>query len=257
MKKLLIFIVAYNAEKHIKKVLDRIPRMLFTKYECEVLIIDDNSKDQTFEEASLYINSNNEMNIKVLYNPINQGYGGNQKLGYRYAIKHNFDYVVLLHGDGQYAPEIIDEMIEPLASSNKDFVIGSRMINKNEALKGGMPYYKFVGNIILTKIQNYLLKSDLKEFHSGYRSYSIEALKRIPFEQNSNDYNFDTQIIIQSLLADFKIVEIPIPTYYGDEICHVNGVKYGLQILKDSLDSRLHALNIFYKKIYQQFYRPI
>lgn len=250
MKKLLIFIVAYNAEKHIKKVLDRIPRNLFEKYECEVLIIDDHSKDQTFEEANLYIDSNKEMNIKVLFNPVNQGYGGNQKLGYRYAIKHNFDYVVLLHGDGQYAPEIIDEMIEPLASSNKDFVIGSRMINKNEALKGGMPYYKFVGNIILTKIQNYLLKSDLKEFHSGYRSYSVEALKRIPFEQNSNDYNFDTQIIIQSLLADFKIVEIPIPTYYGDEICHVNGIKYGLQILRDSIDSRLHALNIFYKKIY-------
>jgi len=250
MEKLLIFIVAYNAEKHIKKVLDRIPKNLFLQYDCEILIIDDHSKDETFKEANIYINANEEMNIKVLFNPVNLGYGGNQKLGYRYAIKHNFDYVVLLHGDGQYAPEIIDKMVQPLSENDKDFVIGSRMINKEDALKGGMPYYKFVGNIILTKLQNYILKSDLKEFHSGYRAYRTEALKRIPFEQNSNDYNFDTQIIIQSLLANFKIFEISIPTYYGDEICHVNGVKYGLQILKDSIDSRLHSLNIFYKKIY-------
>lgn len=249
-EKLLIFIVAYNAEHHIENVLNRIPQAVMDCYDYEVLIIDDHSKDKTFEKTRDYIKTNQSLNIKILYNPINQRYGGNQKLGYRYAIDNGFDYVVLLHGDGQYAPECLMEMVEPLRNGENDFVMGSRMINKSDALKGGMPYYKFLGNIILTRTQNFLLKSDLKEFHSGYRSYNVHSLKKIPFELNSNDYNFDTQIIIQSLLAKFKIKEIPIPTYYGDEICNVDGIKYARQIIGDTINSRLHQLNIFYKKEY-------
>ncbi len=245
--KVLIFIVAYNAEQHIEKVLNRIPSPFLEKHEYEILIIDDSSEDKTYEVAKKYQQSNLSMNLRVLYNPINQGYGGNQKLGYRYAITNGFDAVVLLHGDGQYAPELVEEMVDPLLNGEAEAVFGSRMINKRDALKGGMPYYKFIGNIILTKFQNWILNSGLYEFHSGYRAYSVTALERLPFERNSNDFHFDTQIIIQLLLAKFRIKEIPIPTFYGDEICHVNGIKYAWNVVVASLQSKLHKMNIFYK----------
>ena len=249
-EKILIFVVAYNAEQHIEKVLNRIPTTFLKSYPYEILIIDDSSADQTFEVAKKYQKANLDMNIRVLYNPINQGYGGNQKLGYRYAIQNGFDAVVLLHGDGQYAPELIEEMVLPLTKGESEAVFGSRMINKKDALRGGMPYYKFVGNIILTRIQNKILGSSLYEFHSGYRAYSVNALSKLPFERNSNDFHFDTQIIIQLLLAKFRIKEIPIPTFYGDEICHVNGIKYGWNVIVASIQSKLHKMNIFFKMEY-------
>jgi glycosyltransferase involved in cell wall biosynthesis len=248
--RLLIFIVAYNAEKHLIDVLDRIPRSIFTNFDCEILVIDDHSSDNTFEVARDYRRENPELRITALFNPVNQGYGGNQKLGYRYAILNDFDYVVLLHGDGQYAPEYLEEMIEPLRGGKSHAVFGSRMIEKKNALKGGMPLYKFFGNIILTRIQNFILRAKLSEFHSGYRAYSVNALRKLPFDRNSNDFHFDTQIIIQILIARMKIVEIPIPTFYGNEICHVNGVKYAWNVLLASVQSKLHKLNIFYKLEY-------
>ena len=248
--KLLIFIVAYNAEFHIENVLTRIPKEVLTQYNYEILIIDDSSKDKTFEIAHNYHSINKNLNLKILFNPVNQGYGGNQKLGYEYAIQHGFEAVVLLHGDGQYAPEILGDMVSPIFEKKADAVFGSRMLIKGNALKGGMPYYKFFGNKILTKFQNTLLKSSLSEFHSGYRAYSVDALKAIPFKRNSNNFHFDTQIIIQLLLANRVINEIPIPTYYGTEICHVDGMKYGWNVIRSTLGSRLHNLSVFYKREY-------
>ena len=165
-------------------------------------------------------------------NPINQGYGGNQKIGYHYAIKNNFDFVVLLHGDGQYAPEVLTKLLKPTLNNKFNIVIGSRMVKKSLALRGGMPIYKFFGNIILTQIQNFLLSTKLAEFHSGYRIYSVNSLKRIPFYLNTNDFHFDTEILIQLFLVNEKIKEISIPTFYGDEICHVNGLKYGFNVIR-------------------------
>jgi glycosyltransferase involved in cell wall biosynthesis len=247
--KILIFIVAYNAEKHILGVLDRIPRSFLSTYNYKILIIDDASTDKTFDVAYNYI-KNSSYNITILYNPENLGYGGNQKLGYHYAIVNNFDLVVLLHGDGQYAPEIIEEMVTPVIRDNYDAVLGSRMIKRFEALKGGMPLYKYFGNKILTGIQNRLMKSQLTEFHSGYRCYSVKALRSIPFERNSNDFHFDTQILIQFILKKLKIFEIPIPTYYGNEICHVNGIRYAFNVVNECLKSRLHGYSMFYNREY-------
>src|SRR4030095_7661567 len=210
-KRILIFIVAYNAEKTISSVLQRIPEELRCK-DVEVLIIDDSSKDETFRAGLKHEDATSDFKITILRNPENQGYGGNQKLGYPHAIHHGVDILALIHGDGQYAPEKLPVLIDPLVKDEAAAVFGSRMINKQDALKGGMPLYKWVGNQVLTTFQNALLGSKLSEFHSGYRLYSTKALAKIPFDRNSNDFHFDTDIIVQLVFARLKIVEIPIPT---------------------------------------------
>ncbi|EKD81572.1 MAG: hypothetical protein ACD_39C01740G0002 [uncultured bacterium] len=244
--RLLIFIVAYNARFSLEKVFARIPDEIY-EYDYEILVIDDSSADDTFQVAKKYQRENQNLNLTVLYNPTNQGYGGNQKLGYRYAIDNKFDVVVLLHGDGQYPPEMIEPVIEPIITGEAEAVFGSRMLKKWDALKGGMPLYKFVGNKILTFLQNKLLRTNLSEFHSGFRAYSTNALKKIPFERNTNDFHFDTEIIIQLIQAQLAIKEIPIPTYYGDEICYVNGFKYAFDVVKTTILYRLHNMSLAYQ----------
>jgi glycosyltransferase involved in cell wall biosynthesis len=246
-KRLLIFIVAYNAEKTIQSVLRRLDPSL-AEYDTHILIIDDSSSDRTFERAREL--SGLPFPMTVLFNPANQGYGGNQKIGFHYAIREKFDIVALVHGDGQYAPECLGELIQPLLSGEADAVFGSRMLSRGEALRGGMPLYKFVGNRILTRIQNRLLGASLSEFHSGYRLYSLGALTRIPFDRNTNDFHFDTEIIIQLLRGGYVIRELPIPTYYGDEICHVNGLRYAWNVVKSTVLSRAQDLSILYDRKY-------
>jgi glycosyltransferase involved in cell wall biosynthesis len=246
--RLLIFVVAYNAERTIQKVIHRIPSSL-AAHDTEILIIDDSSRDTTFEQAQDVQRAGQApFPMTVLYNPVNQGYGGNQKLGFQYAIQNGFDVVALVHGDGQYAPECLPDLLHPLAEQSADAVFGSRMMTRFAALKGGMPYYKYIGNRILTGIQNRLLRSSLTEFHSGYRLYSVSALKRIPFERNTDDFHFDTEIIIQLFRAGLRIKELPIPTYYGDEICHVNGIKYALDVVRATLVARAQDLGILYER---------
>ena len=181
----------------------------------------------------------------MLFNPKNQGYGGNQKIGYHYAITHGFDFVALVHGDGQYAPEALPELLKPLRQGSAEAVFGSRMLNRGAARQGGMPLYKFLGNKILTGFQNRMLRTNLSEFHSGYRIYSIAALKKVPFDRNTNEFHFDTEIIIQLIKAGLRIRQLPIPTYYGDEIRHVNGLKYAWDVAKATSKSQAHELNIF------------
>jgi len=246
----LIFIVAYNHENFITKVLDRLPKTVKNN-NYEILVIDDASKDQTFKTAINWSNLNSEINIKILKNPTNLGYGGNQKLGFQYAIENNFDTLALLHGDGQYAPEIIVDLIEEHMNQNNALTLGSRMIIKKNALKGKMPLYKFFGNIILTFLQNKILGTKLSEFHTGYRIYSIKDLKITNFHLNTNDYHFDTEIIIQFILHNFKIGEYAIPTYYGDEISYVNGLKYAFNIMRETLKFKLQRFSIFYDKKYE------
>ena len=251
-KKLLVLIVAYNHEKFIKSVLDRIDDNLFKAYEVEVLINDDSSTDNTLNITKDYIKNNTDKKIKytVLSNPVNQGYGGNQKIGFLYAIKNNFDFVALVHGDGQYAPEYLETLIKPLNDENTDAVFGSRMINKNGAIKGGMPFYKYIGNKILTFYQNKLFNKNFTEFHSGYRIYKVQSLKKIPYELNNNDHSFDNEIIIQLLIANLNIKELPIPTYYGDEISYVNGLRYAFQVFIANAKAKVQKYGIFYDRKY-------
>ncbi|MBK9281119.1 MAG: glycosyltransferase [Candidatus Obscuribacter sp.] len=246
--RVLIFIVAYNAESTITKVLTRIPQSL-KQYHTEVLIIDDASADQTYEAAEQARRDGLiDYPITVLRNPVNQRYGGNQKLGYHYAIENGFDVVALVHGDGQYAPEALPDLLKPIIKGQADAVFGSRMMTMTGAIKGGMPLYKYVGNRILTCYQNTLLGSKLSEFHSGYRLYSVAALKKVPFELNNDDFHFDTEIIIQLIFAGLRIKELPIPTYYGDEICRVNGLKYAWDVVKATTTARLQSFHLMYRR---------
>jgi glycosyltransferase involved in cell wall biosynthesis len=246
--KVLIFIVAYNAARTIEQVLRRIPLGL-SQYDTEILVIDDSSTDATVDRARLLEKAGElPFPLTVLFNPMNLGYGGNQKVGFQYAIQNRFDFVALVHGDGQYAPECLPELLEPLVNGEADAAFGSRILRKGDALRGGMPLYKYVGNRILTTIQNRLLRSSLSEFHSGYRLYSAKALRAVPFDLNADGFDFDTDIIIQLLRAGLRIRELPIPTYYGDEICYVNGIKYAKDILIASFIARAQDLGIFYER---------
>lgn len=241
-----VFIVTYNAEKHIFDLLNRIPKEMRDKF-AEIFIIDDSSRDSTLDAAYQSGKKLGFKNLKVLRTPFNRGYGGNQKLGYLYCIKKNFDVVVLLHGDGQYAPECLPRIVNVFEDISADAVFGSRMLKKTDALKGGMPLYKWAGNVILTAFENLVLNTSLSEFHSGYRAYRINVLKEIPFVYNSDDFHFDTEIIIQLLALKKKILEVHIPTFYGEEICHVNGLKYAKNCIKSVIKYRLVQIGLFYE----------
>ena len=234
-----ILIVAYNAQETLTKVLDRIPSD-FVKQIDAILVCDDASTDDT-HKVGLSYQSKSQLPLTIVRHEINLGYGGNQKTGYQWALEKNLDLVVLLHGDGQYAPEYLPQMVEPIMSGRADVVFGSRMITQGGARQGGMPLYKFVGNKILTTLQNRLAKVSLTEWHSGYRAYSVAALRKINFLKNSDYFDFDSQIILQMIGARQRIVEIEIPTFYGDEISRVNGIKYGIKILIHTLKFRLSS----------------
>lgn len=249
--RLLVFIPAYNASSTIGWVLGRIPDLLAGTFDVHVLVIDDASADDTALKAKAYFHDHvRPFEHTILVNPQNRGYGGNQKLGYTFAIEHGFDYVVMVHGDGQYPPEAIEDLVAPLEDPAVGASFGSRFIRPRGAKAGGMPLYKRIGNRILTWLQNLMLDTHLTEFHSGFRAYSVPALSQLPFHLNSDDFHFDTEIIIQFARSPFDMAEIDIPTYYGDEICHVNGVEYGLNVLVQSVKAMIHDKGLFYEAKY-------
>ena len=232
-----ILVVAYNAESTIKETISRIPKT-FLKSIYQVLISDDKSIDLTSDVAN-ELKDNTDLPIKVVTQPLNLGYGGNQKFGYFWAMENNWDIVVLLHADGQYAPEFIEKIIEPIVNEKCDVVFGSRMLDKKRALQGGMPVYKWIGNQVLTKIQNLLTNQTFSEWHSGYRAYRISKLRQIPLNKLNNGFRFDTQIILELIKIRAKFKEIPIPTFYGDEVSHVNGLEYAREIIWDTIRHRV------------------
>jgi glycosyltransferase involved in cell wall biosynthesis len=257
--KVLVFIVAYHAERHIHRVLDRIPGQLWDDPAVHVLLIDDASKDTTIQKAAEWARDRGVSNITLLRNPVNQGYGGNQKLGYRIAVEAGFDFVILLHGDGQYAPELLPNFIDLWRRRGADVVLGSRMQDVKDARAGGMPWYKVFGNRFLTTFQNRLTGRKLSEYHTGYRGYSTAFLKSVPFETNTNDFHFDTEILLQAFHVGAKVAEFPIPTHYGDEVCHVDGVKYAKDVIRSTLQFKLHQLGMLctlkYRNLAPQRYR--
>lgn len=233
MARIGILVVAYNAESTLQKVLQRIPADVYSKIE-EIFVFDDASSDRTYETGRSLMQAPRGEKLKIFRNPVNLMYGGNQRKGYQYAVGRGLDIVVLLHGDGQYAPEVMQELITPLETRQADMVMGSRMMIPGAALRGNMPMYKYVGNKILTWMENRLAGLNLSEFHSGYRAYSVDALRQIPLESMTWNWHFDTQIILEFLRKGLRIKEVPIPTYYGDEICHVNGIPYAWNCVRET-----------------------
>ncbi len=246
-KRVGVFVIAYNAEAHIEETLSRIPEETWDGLTV-VYVIDDCSTDETVEKALSFPRHRHK--FAVLRNRVNRMYGGNQKLGYQYAIDDNLDVVAMLHADGQYAPEYLGRLLAPVVRGDADIVVGSRMLKRSDALKGGMPVYKFLGNVVLTSIQNALTGMSLSEFHSGYRVYSTKFLKSIPFWDNTDSWHFDTEILLQAKEQGCKIQEIPIPTYYGNEICRVNGILYALNCIATSAKYYLFRKRIMYSRAF-------
>lgn len=229
-----VLVVAYEASATLESVLSRIPSD-FRSTLHTILVCDDASSDDTYQVGMRVKQFRPDLPLEVIRRPVNLGYGGNQKAGYRWMIDRGLDVVVLLHGDGQYAPEFLAQMVKPILEGRADVVFGSRMLERGAALRGGMPKYKFVGNKILSYLQNRIAGVHLSEWHSGYRAYSVASLAQVGFELNADYYDFDTQIILQMIASQQRILEIPIPTFYGDELSRVNGIRYGWRILKHTL----------------------
>ncbi|MFH0970104.1 MAG: glycosyltransferase family 2 protein [Candidatus Diapherotrites archaeon] len=233
-----ILVMAYNAEKTIGSVLTRIP---LETYELAhgIYVFDDASEDETQHVAENVQQSHSfGKKIRVFKHPHNLGYGGNQKYAYHFAEKNGLDVVVMLHGDGQYAPELLPKIYGPLLNGEADLVFGSRIMEN--PLKGKMPLHKFVGNKLLTKIQNILVGTRFSEFHSGYRAFRTACFSHIPLQNCTNGFHFDTQILILFHDRGFRIKETPIPTFYGNEISHVHIFSYGWNVLKEAASYRIH-----------------
>ena len=214
---------AYNAAKTLVPCFEAVPK----DWVDMIILVDDASSDNTVEIART-------LPIIVERHASNSGYGGNQKTCYRLARKHGADIAIMVHPDHQYDPGFIPEMIKLIIDEGTPAVFGSRMMNAGGALAGGMPKWKYIVNIILTKIGNLILGTKLTELHSGFRAYRMDIFQKIDIDRNSDDFVFDTQIIIQLVAHKITIREIPITTRYFKESSQVGfakGIPYGLGIL--------------------------
>jgi glycosyltransferase involved in cell wall biosynthesis len=236
-KKLVVVLPAYNAAKTIEKTYKEIPFDIVD----DVILVDDNSKDDTVQVAA-------KLNIKhIVQHEKNKGYGGNQKSCYNKARELGADIVVMLHPDYQYTPKLIHSMSYIIAEGLYPVVFGSRILGKG-ALKGGMPWYKYIANRMLTLFQNTLFNQKLSEYHTGYRAFSKEVLDAIPYESNSDDFIFDNQMVAQIFYTGFEIAEITCPTKYFDEASSINlsrSAIYGLGVLKVSVQYRLAKWRLY------------
>ncbi|MBI5640956.1 MAG: glycosyltransferase family 2 protein [Nitrospirae bacterium] len=236
--KIVVVMPAYNAERTLEITYREIPLDVVD----EVILVDDASRDDTVAKAA-------ELGIHTIIHPENLGYGGNQKTCYSAALARGADVVVMLHPDYQYSPRLITAMASMVVSGHFDIVLGSRILG-GEAMKGGMPVYKYIANRLLTLIENLALGVKLSEYHTGYRAFSRKVLETLPLKENSDDFVFDNEMLAQAVYFGFKIGEISCPTKYFDDASSINfrrSVKYGLGVLSTSIKYLLQKSGI--KKI--------
>jgi glycosyltransferase involved in cell wall biosynthesis len=234
-KKVTVVLPAYRAEKTLARTVQAVPEGVVDEF----LLVDDASPDGTLEVAR-------SLGIIAISHERNLGYGGNQKTCYTQALARGADIVVMLHPDYQYEPKLVPVMAQMVASGVYDVVLGSRILG-NGALSGGMPFYKYVANRLLTLAENLLIGQKLSEYHTGYRAYSREALSSVKWERNSDDFVFDNQIIAQFHMRGLRIGEISCPTRYFDEASSINfsrSVTYGFGVLRVAATFRLHRWGI-------------
>jgi glycosyltransferase involved in cell wall biosynthesis len=241
-KKIVVVLPAYNASKTLERTYREIPFDIVD----ETVLVDDMSKDDTVEVARrLGINH-------IIRHEKNTGYGGNQKSCYNKALELGADIVVMLHPDYQYTPKLIPSMCYLIAHDLYPVVLGSRILGKG-ALKGGMPYYKYVFNRFLTLTENILIGQKLSEYHTGYRAFSREVLEKIHYNKNNDDFVFDNEMLSQIFMAGFDIAEVTCPTKYFDDASSINfkrSVQYGLGVLRVSINHRLHLWGLIKHNLY-------
>jgi glycosyltransferase involved in cell wall biosynthesis len=234
-KKIVVVLPAYNAEKTLKQTYDELPH----EYLDGIVLVDDHSSDDTSKISR-------ELGVTTITHPKNRGYGGNQKTCYKEALKLGADIVVMVHPDYQYSPPLTAALGAMIASGEYDMVLGSRIIGGG-VLSGGMPLYKYIANRGLTLFQNLLLDAKLSEYHTGFRAFSREVLETLPLEENSDDFIFDNEMILQALFFGFRIGEISCPTKYFEEASSINfqrSVVYGLGVLERTLRFLMHKKNL-------------
>lgn len=228
---------AYNAASTLEQTYKEIPHHIVD----DVILVDDKSNDNTPEVAR-------QLGIKhIIVHENNVGYGGNQKSCYEAALSLDADIVIMLHPDYQYTPKLCESMASLLAEGVFNCVLGSRILGKG-ALKGGMPVYKYISNRFLTAFQNFFLNYKLSEYHTGYRAFTREILKRLPLENNSDNFLFDNQMLAQIIYAGYDIGEVTCPTRYEEESSSISlkaSSRYGIGVIATSLQFRLHRWKLF------------
>lgn len=234
-QKVIVVMPAYNAAKTIEKTYKAIPKGSYDS----IIVVDDCSRDNTVEIAK-------KIGLRVIVHEKNKGYGANQKTCYTAALKEGADIVVLLHPDFQYDPTLVPEMVKPIKENRADVVYGSRMLMRGMAIKGGMPFWKRVGNFLLTAYMNLMLGIRLTDSATGYIAYSRKVLESIPFMHNHDGFCFDEEAMIQCAKRRFRMVEIPIPTRYKDDSSSIGfkkAVKYGITLFLEIFFYKLQQLH--------------
>jgi glycosyltransferase involved in cell wall biosynthesis len=241
-KKVVVVMPAYNAAKTLKKTYAQIPHEIVDG----IILVDDRSSDETIAEAK-------NLNLKFFVHDKNKGYGANQKTCYQEALKLNADIVIMLHPDYQYDPRLITALASLIAEGVYDVVLGSRILG-GESMRGGMPVYKYIANRCLTLGQNFVTKRKISEYHTGYRAFSRQVLTALPLANNSNDFVFDNQMLLQAIFFNFKIGEVSCPTRYEADSSSINfrrSAKYGLGVILASLQFFLAKKGVWQSSIFK------
>jgi glycosyltransferase involved in cell wall biosynthesis len=254
-KRIAVVMPAYNAEKTLEKTVGELTDVVDIK-----ILVDDSSKDKTAELSR-------KLGVQTFIHDANYGYGRNQQTCYREALKAGADIVVMVHPDYQYTPLLVPAMAGMVASGVYDMVLASRILGAG-ALRGGMPFYKYIANRLLTAFQNLFLGVKLSEYHTGFRAFSRQLLETLPLLENSDDFVFDNQMIAQAVMFGFRIGEISCPTKYFEEASSINfkrSVQYGLGVLATTGSFVAHKLGVVHaarfdssgRKVMQQYYSKI
>ncbi len=242
-KRIIVVLPAYNAEKTLERTVSELDRNVVD----EILLVDDSSSDHTVKLAR-------QLGIRSFVHDKNYGYGRNQKTCYSEALKSKADVIVMLHPDYQYSPRLVPAMAAMIVSEEYDVVLGSRILG-GKARKSGMPIYKYISNRVLTLVENILLGSKLSEFHTGYRAFSRKVLENLPIYQNSDDFMFDNEMLVQAVYFGFNVGEISCPTRYFEEASSINfrrSVVYGLGVLWTAIRFKLQKLGLCAFRIFDR-----
>lgn len=241
--KIIVVMPAYYAEKTVKQTYDDLPKDLIS----EIILVDDASTDRTVDVAK-------KLGLTVFKHEKNKGYGGNQKTCYDQALKRNPDIIVMVHPDYQYDPKLLGVLCEPIVNGRADFMLGSRIQSRKQALAGGMPRWKYYSNRFLTMFENIALGINMSEFHSGYRAYNAKSLKKLPYHKFSDDFVFDQEILISAVSYGLTISDTPVPCKYFPEASSINFMRsatYGLMTLWTVFLFHLHNLGIIKSKMFK------